>query len=373
MHHFTPRFLRTYRRAISTIPGWFSFEAALMFIAYNQVLRSHGITGDVMEIGVHRGRSAVAIAALRGPAGRFVAVDTFPGADELDPMAAFEHTMRAFYPDMSFCTILQTDSAQLDPTKLGATFSFCHIDGGHSSEQTYLDLRFCTAISLLGGIVAIDDYFNEAFPGVSEGTARFLLDHPHSLQPVALGHNKVLLQKQPTPAELNDGFSQTFPHVPHGITEFWGARTYSFGAPPLSLFFDPKASTPHRLRAAPNVFFRATLGTQASRLTAAPGQRVLLSVAVKNGSSFTFPHGRGSVGISYHLFDGSSNHSLQFENPRRYLVAPLEPGANTTLVLPVLAPRRRGEYRLVIDLVWEGFTWFNDVGNDTLDVGLVVA
>jgi hypothetical protein len=35
-------------------------------------------------------------------------------------------------------------------------------------------------------------------------------------------------------------------------------------------------------------------------------------------------------------------------------------------------PRDKGEYRLELDLVWEGFLWFQGIGNPTVFVDLVV-
>ena len=60
-----PSFLQEYVKAFGTIPGWFKFDAALVFMAYNQLIDRLGISGHTLEIGVHHGLSAIAIAALR--------------------------------------------------------------------------------------------------------------------------------------------------------------------------------------------------------------------------------------------------------------------------------------------------------------------
>ena len=73
-------FLESYFGAFDRIEGWFSRDAALMFMAYSEVVAAHGVTGDVLEIGVHHGLSTLALAAMRGEGARLVAVDLF---DEL--------------------------------------------------------------------------------------------------------------------------------------------------------------------------------------------------------------------------------------------------------------------------------------------------
>src|SRR5882762_2223791 len=70
-------FLKAYSDSFSSIEGAFQFDAALLFLAYNQLISSQGIAGDVLEIGVRQGLSAIAVAALRGEGRRFFAVDLF--------------------------------------------------------------------------------------------------------------------------------------------------------------------------------------------------------------------------------------------------------------------------------------------------------
>src|SRR5690349_8694607 len=102
-HQMHPSFLLTYLEVFHRIEGWFSYDAALMFMAYNQLVAGHGVAGDVLEIGVHHGLSTIGVAALRGPGKLLYAVDLF---DELQGQnvsgsgqgnrALFEQNMRGF-------------------------------------------------------------------------------------------------------------------------------------------------------------------------------------------------------------------------------------------------------------------------------------
>jgi predicted O-methyltransferase YrrM len=172
-------FLQRYFSAFRGIEGWFQTDAALTFMAYNQILARHGVAGHTLEIGVHHGLSAICIASLRGRERLFYAIDLF---DELQSQnishsgagerAVFERNIERLFPDTSFLRTIARASADVVPSDLGSGFSFCHVDGGHSREETQRDLALCAAVLLPGGIVALDDYFNPEYPGVSEGVRR---------------------------------------------------------------------------------------------------------------------------------------------------------------------------------------------------------
>jgi hypothetical protein len=93
-----------------------------MFMAYNQLIRADGIAGDVLEIVVHHGLSAIAIGALAERGRRFVAVDLF---DELQDdnqsrssagnCAVFVQNMQRFFDDLGFLHVFAGHSAQLKP------------------------------------------------------------------------------------------------------------------------------------------------------------------------------------------------------------------------------------------------------------------
>jgi len=222
-------FLARYLDAFGVIPGWFSPDACLIFMAYHQLLADEGRAGDVLEIGVHHGLSAIGIAALRGDAGRFVAIDLFDdlqgrnvSKSGLGDREQFMENMARFHRDLSFLTTIAAPSASLRPSDLGTAFSFCHVDGGHSAAEVFADLELCAAITAPGGLIALDDYFNPAFPGVGEAAVRFGLERPGVLRPIAIGFNKALCQREGAPFDLNARFAETFPHILSSRAELWG-------------------------------------------------------------------------------------------------------------------------------------------------------
>jgi hypothetical protein len=63
---------------------------------------------------------------------------------------------------------------------------------------------------------------------------------------------------------------------------------------------------------------------------------------------------------------------LEFEHPRVYFSQPLKPGDDEVIPLSITAPDKAGSYRIEIDMVWEGITWFKDSGQATSTVKLTV-
>jgi predicted O-methyltransferase YrrM len=371
-------FLQSYFDAFHRISGWFVFDAALMFMAYNQLIAAGGISGDTLEIGVYYGLSAIAVATLRGPQRRMYAVDLF---EELGPNEAygagksyrekFEEHMRGFFPSLDFLTPITAASGRLKSSNFTPTFSFCHVDGGHSPEETFADLKFASDILMPGGLLALDDYFNPQHPGVCEGALNFRREHDGVLRPVAIGYNKVLFQKMPAAPDLNEKFSRAFPAVELvPAADMWDTPVCLFG-PPLRSYFDLYASTPQRLVPLGSAGVRAAFSPQRSRLRAGAGGTVTLPVSVKNASGEAFPHGEGVFGLSYHLLS-SSGQIIAHDNVRTYLRESLKPGESTEVDLRINAPAQPGSYRLELDLVWEGVMWFKNIGNPPCLVALEV-
>ena len=361
-------FLQKYLRAFHRIDGWFSYDAAFMFMAYNELIARSGIAGDVLEIGVYQGLSAIAVATLRAPGARMYAVDLFEKL-ETDPgygsgsnyRKEFEANMQSFFGNQDFVNSIIAAYGELKPSDLPQTFSFCHVDGGHSPEETYADLTLAGNALLSGGLLALDDYFNPQHPGVCEGAIIFNQRHPNVLKPIAIGYNKVLFQKVPTPFDLQAAFAIRFPTPEHLNSVIWNTSVHLW-AKPLRSYFDVYSSTPDQLRLLGETGPRALFSTARSRVQARAGQELSVAVRVKNSSRETFPHGEGVFGLSYHL-RSSDGRSIQHDNERMYIPSPLHPGAEVEMTLNLRAPLTSGDYVVEIDLVWEGIMWFADLGN----------
>jgi Methyltransferase domain len=366
--------LRRYFERMNSLPGWFLPDAALMFMAYNQLVSDRVVPGNTLEIGVYHGKSAIAVASLRGEAGIFTAIDVFDDLQSRDGSShdvglkgVFLANMAASFPTLNWMRPIVAPSSTVRAQALGPQ-SFCHIDGLHSAEGTYGDMRLCAEVVVPGGLVALDDYFNQRFPGVSEGALSFERRHPGVLTPVAVGFNKVLFQRA-SESDLNERFAREFDYIPTNITTMWGRPVALFESP-IEPCVDLDRSTPHRLVPRPEsrLTMRATIEPGMVALSATRGQALTIPVRVVNRTSVDFGW---SIGLSYHVFS-SDGRLVRWDNPRSHFYPVLSPGAEQQVNLGVIAPEAEGAYTLELDMVWEGIAWFKDKGNRTSTIALTV-
>jgi len=370
------RFLAEYLKAFGSIHGAFTIDAALLFFAYGSLVAEDGVRGPVLEIGVHQGLSAIAVAALRGPGASMVAVDTFAADRDVSAsggMSSDERTFRAnmarYHSDTGFLRVIARDSRQITASGLGHGFAFCHIDGGHSAEETYHDLALASDVAAPGALVALDDYFNPSFPGVSEGTVRFLMEHPGTLVPLAIGCNKVIFGCGGGRSDLNARFVERYPFIPRTRATFDRHEVLVFGSG-VAKYVYVERSTPATL-AARELVLRVDLEPRQAALEAAPGQAAALEVRVRNRSNVPLEWSDSPFGLSYHVLrsDGTSD---RYENARVWFIPPLPPGEERVMTLSVVAPDTAGERIIEVDVVWEGICWLRERGNAAARVPLRV-
>ena len=229
-------FLRSYFERMESLPGWFMPDAALMFMAYHQLVSDRVVPGNTLEIGVFHGKSAIAVASLRGESGTFTAIDVFDDLQARDGSSsdvgikgAFLANMAVSFQTLDWLRLIAAPSATVQAEALGP-HSFCHIDGLHSAEGTFRDMQLCAEVVVPGGLVALDDYFSQRFPGVSEGALLFERRHPGVLTPVAVGFNKVIFQRA-AESDLNQRFASEFDYIPTNVTTMWGHPSHCSNLP----------------------------------------------------------------------------------------------------------------------------------------------
>src|SRR5262245_18514352 len=119
--------LQRYVDRMVSLPGWFAPDAALLFMAYNQLIADQGLAGNTLEIGVYHGRSAIAVALLRGPSGTFTAIDAFEGLQSADGSTrevgmkrAFLANMAAAFPTLEWTRVIAAPSSSVRAEALGS-------------------------------------------------------------------------------------------------------------------------------------------------------------------------------------------------------------------------------------------------------------
>lgn len=365
-------FLQCYAECFARIPGWFSMDAAVLMMLFHQLAMP---PGDVLEIGVYQGLSAIGVAAMRGSNRRFYAIDPFrEQIDSIPPAeirAAFLEHMSGFHAPLDFMTLLETSSAEISCGDLHGDFSLAHVDGDHSVQGALHDIELAEDVLAPGGILVLDDYYNPAFPGVTEAIHHFWQTRAHSLKVVAYGFGKLILQKEPAGQDLRPHIGEIFPKLRMMSVTMWGQPALVF-SPGLHFLFNLARSTPHRLVMVEHPAVRALLAPQIGRVRAARGTIVSVPVRITNQSPFTFQAGNyAPIQLGYHVLDGRGK-MLVYDNPRTALTQFLGQGQSAVTWLRVQTPTDAGSYRLQVDLVWEGIAWFRDCGNRAPSVCLDV-
>jgi hypothetical protein len=169
-----------YARASAQIPGFF-YPANFMlfdFILAHQL--DSGVEGDMLEIGVYQGKSAILMGCGLRPDERLIACDLFEKVmsqedipiEDREPyvgldVGAFRRNWDHFHGrrqlDVRIC-----DSAQL--TEL-PPLRFIHIDGGHSYERARGDIELVAKHTGPRGVISLDDYRITEKPGVAAAIA----------------------------------------------------------------------------------------------------------------------------------------------------------------------------------------------------------
>jgi hypothetical protein len=228
-------------RSIRPIDGWFSSEAAQLFGLLDAVQARAGVLGDLFEIGVHHGRSAVLLCHM-ARAGESVRVCDVFGAQSDNvsrsgrgDRSVFEQNIAARAPDFDALEIFEKRSAQLTREEIGGPYRFFHIDGGHLTEEALTDLHLAADVLHDAGVIVLDDPFRCEWPGVTEAFVQFL-DHRHDFVPVALGFNKLAICKRDVRRTYDEALAAPWDRFSRRV---WDGKELLLAGSPVRVFVIP--------------------------------------------------------------------------------------------------------------------------------------
>lgn len=156
---------------------------------------------DSLEIGVHHGKYFLAIENMTPTNSRCIAADVFEmqhlntdnsgkGNREI-----FESNVKKWALAPQRVITLQVDSMDIDPNVLGINqFGIISIDGGHTREHTFNDLKTAQDLLKPNGLIILDDILNQDWCGVITGALDFF-NSPYAtrIAPIAIGFNKLFI------------------------------------------------------------------------------------------------------------------------------------------------------------------------------------
>lgn len=193
--------------AIESVDGWLSPAATEISHVLLDYQYEVGTVGGVLELGVYKGKYLSVLAALTASTPTpVVGVDAFLArvGEPLEDRWR-DHAIEEIYrviDEIAGSThrliILSQYTQTVDPVSLlGHSphgFRFVSVDASHEADDVCHDLRLARSVLAEGGVVALDDAFNPATPGVSEGLCTyFLKDDTPELAPFAIGGGKLFL------------------------------------------------------------------------------------------------------------------------------------------------------------------------------------
>ena len=188
------------------VQGWLSDTAIALLLELARIQRDRGIHGPVCEIGVHHGRLFILLHHLTAADERSVGWDLFEQQDQnIDRSGKGDRqqllaNLRRHHADMSRIAIHTANSLELGPADVqqacGTAPRMFSVDGGHTAEITASDLRLAAETIHDEGVIVLDDFFNEPWPGVAEGTCRYMAAPAVPLFPVAIAGNKFVFTRR---------------------------------------------------------------------------------------------------------------------------------------------------------------------------------
>ncbi len=144
-----------------------------------------GIEGDVLEIGVLKGKSATLMALHARADEAFVLIDPALRREAVEAVESVHAANNIQIRDFS-----QNLHEHPALTSRGGRIRWIHIYGEHSGPAVRNDLEIADALIAPGGIICLDDFFTPAYPQVTAAVFEFLARHQDRLQLFLIGYNK---------------------------------------------------------------------------------------------------------------------------------------------------------------------------------------
>jgi hypothetical protein len=187
-------------RRLDDVPGWFPVLDQVLFDWFLGRQETGGMRGDLLEVGVYMGKSAIFTGRHLRPGESFTVCDLFEGdapdhANQAESTKSyskptrrlFEENYLAFHDELP--RVLQGPSSVVPAEVPPGTCRFVHVDASHLYEHVHGDIGAARDLLLPEGIVVLDDFRSEHTPGVSIATWEAVLNR--GLSPVCISTQKL--------------------------------------------------------------------------------------------------------------------------------------------------------------------------------------
>jgi hypothetical protein len=190
--------------AFERIAGRLEIVDLAAIVAVSDTQRALGVYGSVGEIGIHHGKSFLALALAARFDEPLWACDLFDELQVLNVDSSGRGNKSAFLLHLSQAYVPATDvrtfigsSHGIDPCYFHDNgmppFRFMSIDGGHTAESALADVFLAACNLAPGGVIAIDDFHSRNWMSVDEGVYEALLDLRDRLAPFLVTNKKLYM------------------------------------------------------------------------------------------------------------------------------------------------------------------------------------
>lgn len=185
---------------LQDVPGWFPPLDQVLFTWFLDRQKTHGPRGDLLELGVYMGKSAILLGQHRDRDEEFTVCDLFESdapdghnrAETTKSYAsltrqAFERNYLSFHDTLP--RVIQGPTSVISKEVAEGSCRFVHIDASHLYEHVHGDIGATRDILRPEGLVVLDDFRSEHTPGVSVAVWEAVLNR--GLKPVCLSTQKL--------------------------------------------------------------------------------------------------------------------------------------------------------------------------------------
>lgn len=185
---------------LSDVPGWFPNLDQMLFDWLLTRQESRGVRGDLLEIGVYMGKSAIFLGHHLVDGEGYTVCDLFEdeapdGANKAESKKsyptltkqAFERNYLSFHDELP--RVLRGPSSVVPGEVPPKSCRFVHVDASHLYEHVHGDIGAARDTLLPEGIVVLDDFRSEHTPGVSIAAWEAVLNR--GLKPICLSSQKL--------------------------------------------------------------------------------------------------------------------------------------------------------------------------------------
>jgi len=190
------------RTGRNRVKGWFSRIDAEIFRLLAEAQSQRNLTGSMVEIGLHQGKSFIALCLSLKDTEKAYGVDLFENqALNLDQSGKgsrthLETNLASFGIDLSRVVLDARSSdavTALEIINAAGRVRFFSIDGGHWLDIVAKDLLLAEQSLLEYGVIALDDFHSPEWPEVSAGYFAWWTKRGSAIVPFAFGLNKLYL------------------------------------------------------------------------------------------------------------------------------------------------------------------------------------